>query len=462
MKWKIKVSLVLIGGAITALGQGCDGFAPAGIEGRISSSLGPHIDPEPEFTDTPGEGEEFPEPPNRAASTCSGTVVNVSTVGEMTAALAAAQPGHVITLAPGTYTINSSIGVSANGTASQPICLRAETFGTVTLRSNTMEMFKIAGAHWTFENLAVQGICGSDALCEHAFHVVQGAHFWTLRNSVMRDFNAMIKVNGQAGTYPSDVLIESNQFYNTRGRNVGVLTFIDVVGGDRYIIRGNYIADFHKDGGNYVSYGAFLKGNGTNGLFENNLVVCSKNLPHNGDARIGLSFGGGGTGEQYCQDGGCATEHRNGTLRNNIIMNCSDVGVYLNKSQNTQIYNNTILNTAGIDARFSTTTASVRNNIIQSKDGSAIANRDGGTHTASNNLIRTSGAAVSDIFVNPGAGNLEFTSGAGALLSPGVTIPGYSKDFCGDSYTGAPNLGAIKYAASSSCPVTVKQLYDSL
>ena len=39
-------------------------------------------------------------------------------------------------------------------------------------------------------------------------------------------------------------------------------------------------------------------------------------------------------------------------MRNNIIVDCSDVGIYLNEGKNTKLYNNTVVNTMGIDARF--------------------------------------------------------------------------------------------------------------
>ena len=50
-----------------------------------------------------------------------------------------------------------------------------------------------------------------------------------------------------------------------------------------------------------------------------------------GDGIYQLSFGGGGTGEQFMEEGDIY-EHSQGIVRNNIVMNCSDAGLYLNKS----------------------------------------------------------------------------------------------------------------------------------
>ena len=94
------------------------------------------------------------------------------------------------------------------------------------------------------------------------------------------------------------------------------------------------------------------------GLFERNLVMCTRNF--SGGTRIGLSLGGGGTAPQFCEDGSCNTEHQNGILRNNLIVNCSDVGIYLNRAQDTLVDHNTLYATAGIDVRFPTSSATLR------------------------------------------------------------------------------------------------------
>src|SRR6185436_18347654 len=84
---------------------------------------------------------------------------------------------------------------------------------------------------------------------------------------------------------------------------------------------------------------------------------------------IGLSFGGGGTAAQFCApafDAGvpCAPEHTNGTMRNNVIVNCSDVGVYLNQAKGTKLLFNTLIATTGIDFRFAQSSGEARGNVV--------------------------------------------------------------------------------------------------
>ena len=57
---------------------------------------------------------------------------------------------------------------------------------------------QVQGKYWTFEDLVIVGTCtpANHGLCEHAFHVTHDADFFVMRNSVLRDFNAMLKVAG--------------------------------------------------------------------------------------------------------------------------------------------------------------------------------------------------------------------------------------------------------------------------
>src|SRR5690606_6773475 len=195
-------------------------------------------------------------------------------------------------------------------------------------------------------------------------------HTWIHHNRA-HGFNAHIKANGTdtgpqgERVWPDDVIIEYNEFFNETPRDTGnPVTPIDVVGGRRWLVRGNYIHDFAKAQGNNVSYAAFLKGNSRDGVFERNLVVCEQ--LHTGFVRLGLSFGGGGSSpDSICEDSTCDPEHQDGIMRNNIIAKCpADVGIYVNEGANSLIYNNTLYATTGIDMRFASTSGEVRNNLL--------------------------------------------------------------------------------------------------
>ena len=380
--------------------------------------------------------------------------VGVANADELLQAVREAVPGDVITLAPGTYRITKrTISVGQGGSRQQPIKVRAEKLGSVLLELNTLEGFLINTPFWNFENLDIRGICPEDRDCEHAFHVVGDGRGFVLRNSRLHEFNAMIKANGIPLTdgrrlFPDGALIEGNSFFNSHIRNTATpVTLLDVVGADDWIVRENLIADFAKGGGDRISYAAFFKGNSSRGVFENNLVVCE--YAHAGGTRVGLSLGGGGTGLEVSRGRDNAVEHTGGIVRNNIVMHCPDVALYLNKAQDTQVWNNTFFNTQGADVRFPASSAVIKNNLLDGR----VRERDGGKSVQEHNLILKQALfaeGLSDIFEHPRAGNFHLKEPA-ALIDKGDSNPLVKFDFCNNPRTGAPDIGAIEYHGPAVC-----------
>lgn len=384
--------------------------------------------------------------------------VPVSGVAGLQSAIANAAPGDRIVLAPGTYSMPGNLNCLTAATTLQPIIVRAAQPRAVLLQfgasGGLVEGFRVLAPNWQFEGLDIEGVCAVDSNCEHAFHLAGDADATVIRNNVVRDFNAQIKSNGAApgsSQYPDDVLVEGNAFFDTRARNTGTpVTKIDVVGGRRWTIRRNRIHDFEKGGGDTISYAAFLKGNSRDGVFEQNLVICEKEF--SGGVRVGLSFGGGGSGPpSICEDGTCTPEHQNGVMRNNLILNCPDVGIYLNAASNTGLLHNTLYDTAGIDVRFAASTASIRNNLV----AGTIRNRDGGTHVAAGNVSSVSNASFQAWFVAPALADFGLLDGS-LFVDLGALPPQVVDDYCGnDRNDGAADIGAIEYDLDFDCDTRV-------
>lgn len=380
-------------------------------------------------------------------------VKNVSTVSQLQTALASAQAGDEIVLANGTYAVNANLNCAAEGTASQPITVRAANRHAALIRFNATEGFKVSGRYWVFDGLTIEGACAQDVNCEHAFHVTGHAENFVLRNSRVRDFNAQLKVNAVKnanGVYeiPHRGLIENNEIYDTRVRNTSTpVTKLNIDTGDDWVVRGNSIHDFSK-ANNGVSYGAFMKSGGKRGVFERNLVICTKDAPA-GNTRIGLSFGGGGTGAAFCAPAfdpnvPCNPEHSEGILRNNVIINCSDVGIYLNKAANTKVLFNTIIATTGVDFRFASTTGEAHGNVLSS----VIRTREGGTFTAGTNLMNVASATWDSWYVAPLAGDLRIEGNVSQLIGGAAARPTVTNDFCARPRpsSGAYTLGALEHS----------------
>jgi hypothetical protein len=292
--------------------------------------------------------------------------VFASTAGEVRAAVAAAQPGDVITLLPGVYRFQGAALAARNaGTEQAPVTLRSDRPGSVVIEFDTAEGFAVSAPYWRFENLSIKGVCADHALCEHAFHVTGGAHHFAAVNNTISDFNAHLKINGSGGGFPDNGLIEHNTLLNTTPRRTTKpVTPIDLVAANGWTIRANRIADFVKAQGDRVSYGAFAKGAGSGTVFERNVVLCEEKLQGEPGQRVGLSFGGGGTGKPYCRDHRCITEQDHGAMRDNLIASCSDAGIYINSAADTQLVHNTLLDTAGIDVRYPESGADIIGNLV--------------------------------------------------------------------------------------------------
>ncbi|MCP3141932.1 chondroitinase-B domain-containing protein [Pyxidicoccus xibeiensis] len=377
---------------------------------------------------------------------------NVSTVSQLQSALASAQAGDEIVLADGTYDVSQNLSCSAEGTAAQPIVVRAANRHAARIRFNATEGFKVSGRYWTFDGLDIEGVCAQDSTCEHAFHVTGHAENFTLRNSRVRNFNAQLKSNAvrnTSGVYeqPHRGLIEHNEVYDTRARNTGnPVTKLNIDSGDDWVVRDNYLHDFAKAGG--ISYGAFMKSGGRRGLFERNLVICTKDAPA-GDTRIGLSFGGGGTGNAFCAPAfdanvPCDPEHSDGVLRNNVIINCSDVAIYLNKATRTQVLFNTLIATTGVDFRYASSTGEAHGNVLSS----VIRRRDSGSFTAGTNLVEVTSATWSTWYQAPLAGDLRIKGSVSQLIGAAAARASVTGDYCGRPRpTGsAYSLGALEHS----------------
>lgn len=305
-----------------------------------------------------------------------GAGVQVATPEALRAALLQVAPGDVITLAPGTYRFQGKgIDVPRAGRADAPIVVRAAQPGTAHIELETLEGFVVSAPYWRFENLNIDGVCRADDDCEHAFHVVANGHHFASVNNTIRDFNAHIKINGAGGRFPDDGLIEHTTLSATHARaTTKPVTPVDLVAASGWTLRANLITDFVKRDGNQVSYGAFAKGGGKNNVFERNVVWCEQVLRGLPGQRVGLSLGGGGTGHEFCRDGRCITEQEGGTLRANLVVGCSDAGIYLNNAAGSQVFDNTLVDTTGVDVRYPASSAQVDGNLV---DG-PIRGREGG------------------------------------------------------------------------------------
>lgn len=202
-------------------------------------------------------------------------------------------------------------------------------------------------------------------------------------------------------------------FSETGQRNV--VEGIDIIAAKGWHIVDNMIKNIKKANGG-PAYAVFAKGNAQNIVFADNTVKNSF---------IGLSFGGGGTGAAYFRNGETKYETRGGVIKNNLIYNLADSGIYLNQAKNFLVDGNTVLKSGAkvgsITARFPESSGKIINNVTSGP----IVLRVHATALIRGNVEIPADTPVSSIS-DPGADDGIPTSNPGA--GDGVTPPGLQVD----------------------------------
>ncbi|MGN8158386.1 right-handed parallel beta-helix repeat-containing protein [Salinisphaera sp. RV14] len=162
--------------------------------------------------------------------------------------------------------------------------------------------------------------------------------------------------------------------FTTTGRR-SVVEGVDIVAGNGWHLLGNHFVNIRRaDGG--PAYAAFAKGNAHKTVFADNQVENSF---------IGLSFGGGGTDDVYFRNADTRYETRGGVIRDNVIHDTDDAGIYLNKAHDFLVQGNTVLRngpgTGAIESRFPGSSGIIRDNRVSGP----IKTRDGGTARTEHN-----------------------------------------------------------------------------
>lgn len=367
------------------------------------------------------------------------SIVRVSDSQTLINALKQAQPGNTIVVADGEYELSGKRFNTSASEADQnnPIILKAENPGKAHLNLSSIEGIFLHQPYWTITGFRFK--CASSN-CDHAIHIVSNAQHTSISHNEFIDFNAALKINSSGGQYPDNGIVSNNYFYATKPRNTHLsVTPINIDQASHWVISKNIIRDFIKTSGNKVSYGAFMKGGASNGIFENNLIICNTSKTRYSGSQVGLSIGGGGMNDHR---NNAPYEATNTVIRNNIISHCNDVGIYINKGENSLINNNTIYNTSGIDIRFAESSALVINNIFSGK----LRTRDNGKILKdAGNLIYSKGFVhnddlLNDLFSSPEIGNFAFKDNnidlqKDALNYPLVPVNQTVTDFCGQTVT---------------------------
>jgi len=369
-------------------------------------------------------------------------VLQVNDADALRQALLDAREGSRIELAPGHYHFSSTLRLGHAGSPALPITVWSAVPGAAVMHFSQDEGVLVDQPFWQFENLRIQGSCLHDADCDHALHVVGQAHHFLLSNSCIEGFNAHVKINGLNGVFPDDGRISFTTLQNSGGRDTAKpVAAIDLVGARRWRIEDNVISNLVKLGGDQVSYAAFMKGGGSEGRFERNLVLCSTAAISQPGMRVGLSFGGGLTGSSYCRGNSCtASEYSSGVMLNNIVAHCNDYGIDINHATQAWIGFNTLINTGGIDTRGAPSDATLYANLL---DGSIKARESSRMDARDNQQVR-----LTRLFKAPDRLDLARDAEPQMVNTPTMV----RDDFCRQVRAARSSVGALDLLPQCSAP----------
>ncbi|HZG58843.1 fibronectin type III domain-containing protein [Paenibacillus sp.] len=343
--------------------------------------------------------------------------VTVTSLADLQAAIdTAPASGRVITLAAGTYSQSSTININGK----DHITIRGATSNfadTVIvgpgITSNLDISIRVNDSNYvTIRDLTIRDFN------YHAVQVNSGSYYFHADNLYAWDLGeGAFKVTGAVSTsgamYADYGLIENSVLGYTTGGARGVVEAVDIIAARGWVVRGNTVQNAYHPSTNSVAYAMFAKGGSIDTVFENNLIKGSD---------IAISYGGGLTASQYFRNGVLGVEHYGGIIRNNVIHNTEDAGIYLAKAVDFKVLNNTLINIApnvsvgGIESRWAGSNGEIRNNLADK----ALKKRDGGTYTESNNIV----TATSAWYVNPSAGNYALQpSAAASAIDTGMPLP---------------------------------------
>jgi len=361
---------------------------------------------------------------------------NVDNARDIRAAMAAAQAGDTIVIKPGEYDMGQALVTGHSGTQDKPIVMRAagdKGYAKLKITGAGSDVgFRVNSRFWVLRGLHIEGNNAiKDLLMVSA--PSGGGDLAMVDCKVSKCSEFLIKASRSREKGPDNVILEHCEWFDCPE------TAIDLVCGDNWIIRGNYVHDWGSGGG--AHYGMFLKGGGKNGIIEGNIADGRA-----GRGTVGISFGGGLTGKQWlplAADGKVAPEHTAGICRNNIVVNTGDCAFHTNNASGCKFYGNLAYNCgAGFQRQASyPPDAALANNVLSGNLK--------GPGKSENNLTKVDKAW----FVAPDQFDFRLTeAGKVALAGKGTALADNPTDFFGSRRkAGAPqDLGPVNADARES------------
>jgi hypothetical protein len=380
-----------------------------------------------------------------------GIIVNVSSEPQLQAAVAQLQSNTTILIAPGSYTLTSTLYI--NGTFSN-IAVRGSSGNAddVVLRGPGMTNAAYGNVPfgiWTGGN--VQNVLIANLTIRDLYYhpIILNAGTQSPRVYNVRLVNAgqqFIKSNPDgAGGGVNNGLVEYAVIeYDSTSRD-DYTNGVDVHTGQNWIIRHSLFRNIRAPQGQLAGPAVLMWNGSSNSIVEaNTFIDCQREIA------IGLI------------DRESPHDHAGGIVRNNFIYRRSavtgDVAIGVFDSPGTQVLHNTVLIAGGgypnaIEYRFAgSSSVLIANNLLDS----AIQARDGAAAMAVGNCTQASPA----LFVNAASGDLHLAPTASVAIDKVMVRASASTDWDGQARPigMSADIGADEYSSPTtpSGPVSIR------
>jgi hypothetical protein len=378
-------------------------------------------------------------------TTAHGATIAVGTVSELRRAVATANASPentTILLQDGTYSLDDTLYVNAPGItiAGNPgdrtrVVIQGDAMSD---SARVKNLIRVSGSDFQVRDLTLQ---------KSGWHLIQiagerNADNTIVRNVIFQDaYQQMLKVTIDQRKYDitgDNGLVEDSLFEYTAG--VGPQYYIggiDVHGGKNWVVRNNLFRAIISPSQTVAEFAIHFWNRSADTIVERNTIL-------NCDRAIGFGLDGRGNSR--------------GIIRNNMIYHkgnigqFADVGIYLEQSPATQVYNNTIIMEHSyphsIEYRSPETIDVL---IVNNLTNRPISPRDGASGTLGFNNV----SATPAWFVDPTAGDLHLAAANTAVVDVGQVVPGLFGDYDGDQRPqgGGIDIGADEWLVSASSPL---------
>jgi parallel beta-helix repeat protein len=392
------------------------------------------------------------------------SALEISPGDDVRGAIGALQPGEELVLHGGTYTLDSGFRISVNGTATEPIVIRAAQGEKPVIRqaSPNHNVIEIAASRY----LEVRGITFTGG--SHGVRLMDSDYVTISSCEIFETGDVALSANS-GGTY-TGLRIIGNHIHHTNGTGEGLYLGCNSDGCrvEGSLIAGNYI--HHTNGPTVVQGDGIELKEGSSGNVIRDNVIHDTNYPGilvystvgNGPPNLiegNVLWNSNDNGMQVAADA---------VVRNNIVLG-APVSFQPHQSGSPAniefVHNTVVVPGSAIDVRGVTGPVLIANNAVYSQNGSAIRLISGNLSevTLSGNVGHgglsgglggyQNGGGIGSDFINGhyGAPPIDlYPAATSALIDRGDPQYQVERDFNGNPRSGEPDVGAYTFQSGAN------------